>query len=181
MRLWPGAPSRCMPCAASRRTAMEFQPVAALHLLQMLIGAVDTPRELSLQAALPEACSRRGPDASRTKRHAPEAPLSTACPSASPTGPDDLLLEDDGTPIGASTRRFTWENPMSAHGAMHRVIANAAAGDPYPIDTLFLFMANMAWNSSMDVQGTLDALTATRSRYGRLPHSSHHLQRRLRV
>ena len=27
---------------------------------------------------------------------------------------------------------------------MHMVIHNAWAGDPYPIDTLFLYMANMA-------------------------------------
>ena len=32
----------------------------------------------------------------------------------------------------------------------HNVITNAWRGDPYPIDTLFLFMANMAWNSSMN-------------------------------
>ena len=31
---------------------------------------------------------------------------------------------------------------------MHMVISNAAKGDPYRIDTLLLFMANMAWNSA---------------------------------
>jgi anaerobic selenocysteine-containing dehydrogenase len=30
------------------------------------------------------------------------------------------------------------------------VITNAWRGDPYPIDTLMLFMANMAWNSTMN-------------------------------
>jgi anaerobic selenocysteine-containing dehydrogenase len=30
------------------------------------------------------------------------------------------------------------------------VIANAAKGDPYPIDVLFMYMANMSWNSSMN-------------------------------
>ena len=43
---------------------------------------------------------------------------------------------------------------------MHMVIANAAAGDPYPIDTLMLFMANMAWNSSMNTTGTRAMLAA---------------------
>jgi anaerobic selenocysteine-containing dehydrogenase len=33
---------------------------------------------------------------------------------------------------------------------MHNVITNAWRGDPYRIDTLLLFMANMAWNSSMN-------------------------------
>ena len=30
------------------------------------------------------------------------------------------------------------------------VITNAVKGDPYPIDTLMFFMANMAWNSTMN-------------------------------
>ncbi|MGH8795574.1 MAG: molybdopterin oxidoreductase family protein, partial [Caldimonas sp.] len=33
---------------------------------------------------------------------------------------------------------------------MHNVIGNAVRGDPYPIDTLLVFMANMAWNSTMN-------------------------------
>ncbi len=34
---------------------------------------------------------------------------------------------------------------------MHMVITNAALGDPYPIDVLFMYMANMSWNSSMNI------------------------------
>jgi hypothetical protein len=45
---------------------------------------------------------------------------------------------------------FSWEHPLSAHGLMHNVITNAWRGDPYPIDTLMIFMANMAWNSTMN-------------------------------
>jgi len=33
---------------------------------------------------------------------------------------------------------------------MHNVITNAWRGDPYKLDTLMIFMANMAWNSSMN-------------------------------
>ena len=45
---------------------------------------------------------------------------------------------------------FSWEHPLSAHGLMHNVITNAWRGDPYRIDTLLIFMANMAWNSTMN-------------------------------
>ncbi len=48
---------------------------------------------------------------------------------------------------------------MSAHGLMHMVISNAHAGDPYKIDTLFMYMANMSWNSSMNTRGVIDMLT----------------------
>ena len=41
---------------------------------------------------------------------------------------------------------------------MHMVIANAHAGDPYPVDVLFLYMANMAWNSSMNTAGVIRML-----------------------
>ena len=42
---------------------------------------------------------------------------------------------------------------------MHMVIANAAKGDPYPIDVLFMYMANMGWNSAMNLPATLAHLT----------------------
>ena len=44
------------------------------------------------------------------------------------------------------------------HGMMHNAITNAWRGDPYPIDTMMLFMANMAWNSSMNTMGVRDML-----------------------
>ena len=47
-------------------------------------------------------------------------------------------------------KAFSWEAPLALHGMMHTVIGNAGAGDPYRIDTLFMFMANMAWNSAMN-------------------------------
>ncbi|TKB03614.1 MAG: hypothetical protein E5W69_13005, partial [Mesorhizobium sp.] len=46
-----------------------------------------------------------------------------------------------------------------AHGLMHTVIRNAWAGDPYTIDTLFMYMSNMAWNSSMNTVETMAMLT----------------------
>lgn len=145
-----------------------FQTCRSLHLLQMLIGAVDTPGSFRYKPPYPKPAPPGPRPAGQTS--APGTPLD-GMPLGFPTGPDDLLLEDDGTPRRID-KAFTWENPMSAHGAMHRVIANAAEGDPYPIDTLFMFMANMAWNSSMDVQGTIDALTATNPETGdyRIPH-----------
>jgi anaerobic selenocysteine-containing dehydrogenase len=39
------------------------------------------------------------------------------------------------------------------------VIPNAHAGDPYRTDTLFLYMANMAWNSSMNTAAVMQMLT----------------------
>ncbi len=75
-------------------------------------------------------------------------------------GPEDLLLTEDGTPARID-KAFSWENPMSAHGLMHMVISNAHAGDPYRIDTLFLYMANMSWNSSMNTGGVMEMLTDT--------------------
>ena len=39
------------------------------------------------------------------------------------------------------------------------VIANAHARDPYGIDVLFMYMANMSWNSSMNSSGVMKMLT----------------------
>ena len=49
----------------------------------------------------------------------------------------------------ASTRH-SLGMPLSVHGLMHQRDRQCLAWRPYKIDTLLLFMANMAWNSSMN-------------------------------
>ena len=78
----------------------------------------------------------------------PNTPLD-APPLGWPESPEDLCVDAAGEPVRFD-KGFSWEYPLSAHGLMHNVITNAWRGDPYPIDTLLLFMANMAWNSSMN-------------------------------
>jgi anaerobic selenocysteine-containing dehydrogenase len=131
-----------------------FQTARALHLLQILLGTVETPGGWRMKPPYPKPVE------------AHPTPHFTAVPGkplAGPhlgyvRGPDQLALRPDGTPARID-KAFTWENPFSAHGLMHMVIANAHAGDPYRIDTLFLYMANMAWNSSMDTAETMRMLT----------------------
>ena len=78
-----------------------------------------------------------------------------------PLGPEHLLIDDEGRPERID-KAYSWDAPMSAHGLMHMVISNAVAGDPYEIDTLFLYMANMSWNSSMNTRGVMEMLEAKR-------------------
>ncbi|MCT4682443.1 MAG: molybdopterin oxidoreductase family protein [Roseicyclus sp.] len=133
-----------------------FQTARALHLLQILLGTVETPGGFRFKPPYPK------PMEAHPKPHAqatPGQPL--AGPHLGfPQGPEDLALDANGTPQRID-KAFTWENPLSAHGLMHMVIANAHAGDPYKIDTLFLYMANMAWNSSMSTGRVIDMLTDT--------------------
>ena len=56
-------------------------------------------------------------------------------------------------------KAFSWEAPFAAHGLMHMVISNAARRDPYGIEVLFMYMANMGWNSSMNIAGAIEQLT----------------------
>ena len=56
---------------------------------------------------------------------------------------EDLFVDDDGEPVRID-KAFSWEYPLSVHGLMHNVITNAWRGDPYPIDTLMIFMARPA-------------------------------------
>src|SRR5262249_61431139 len=41
--------------------------------------------------------------------------------------------------------------------------------DPYPIDTLFLYMSNMAWNSAMNASGTIAMLSEREGEGYRIP------------
>jgi anaerobic selenocysteine-containing dehydrogenase len=72
-----------------------------------------------------------------------------------------LFLDEQGGPVRID-KAFSWEYPLAVHGMMHSVITNAWRGDPYPIDTLLIFMANMAWNSSMNTVEVRKMLTDKR-------------------
>ena len=137
-----------------------FQTCRALHLLQILIGAVECPGGFRFKPPYPKPMDAhpKPTGASVVGAISPHQPL-TGPHLGFPRGPEDLLLNDDGGAIRID-KAFSWDAPLAAHGMMHMVIANAVAGDPYPIDVLFLFMANMAWNSSMNTAGTMEMLTA---------------------
>ena len=131
-----------------------FQTARALHLLQIILGTVEVPGGYRLKPPYPKPVEAHPTPHCATR---PGAPL--AGPHLGYVrGPEHLALAADGTPARID-KAFTWENPFSAHGLMHMVIANAHAGDPYHIDTLFLYMANMAWNSSMNTSRVLEMLT----------------------
>ncbi|MEO0830966.1 MAG: formate dehydrogenase, partial [Pseudomonadota bacterium] len=137
--------------------ANGFQTARALHLLQILLGTVEVPGGFRFKPPYPK------PPEAHPKPHSrvtPDTPLDGPH-LGFVQGPEDLALKADGSPARID-KAFTWENPMSAHGLMHMVISNAHAGDPYDIDTLFLYMANMSWNSSMNTGGVMDMLTDTR-------------------
>jgi anaerobic selenocysteine-containing dehydrogenase len=134
--------------------ANGFQTCRSLHLLQILLGSVEVPGGFRFKPPYPRPVEAHPTPHSTT---APGAPLNGPH-LGFPRGPEDLALREDGSPARID-KAFTWDNPMSAHGLMHMVISNAHAGDPYRIDTLFLYMANMAWNSSMNTRGVMEMLS----------------------
>jgi sulfite dehydrogenase (quinone) subunit SoeA len=133
-----------------------FQTARALHLLQILIGSIDAPGGYRFKPPYPR------PVSAQPKPHGRHAACGEPLPGPHlgfPEGPEHLLLEDDGvTPIRID-KAFSWDAPLSAHGLMHMVISNAHARDPYGIDVLFLYMANMAWNSSMNTSSVMRMLS----------------------
>ncbi len=133
-----------------------FHACRALHLLQMLLGALDGPGNFRARAPFPKPIPPRQVPATAPTH--PRAPLAGS-PLGFPMRPEDLAIDAEGRPLRID-KAFSWDAPIAAHGMMHMVIANAAKGDPYPIDTLMLFMANMAWNSSMNTAATRDMLRA---------------------
>ena len=134
-----------------------FHTCRAIHLLQMLLGTIDVPGGFRYKPPFPRPCPPPQKPAGRPDQVKANTPL-PGPPLGFPTGPEDLLVDADGKPQRID-KAFSWEAPISAHGLMHMVITNAWKGDPYPIDTLFMFMANMAWNSSMNTSGVMDMLT----------------------
>ncbi|MBK5932151.1 sulfite dehydrogenase subunit SoeA [Halochromatium salexigens] len=133
-----------------------FQTIRALSILMSVLGTIDRPGGFRHKAPFPKPippCPKppHGPEAVQ-----PNTPLD-GLPLGWPAKPEDLFVDDDGEPVRID-KAFSWEYPLAAHGLMHNVITNAWRGDPYPIDTLFLFMANMAWNSAMNTVATREML-----------------------
>ena len=136
-----------------------FQTCRALHVLQLLLGSVEAPGGFRFKPPYPKPPHAHPKPAGRPDQVAAGSPLGGA-PLGYVLGPEDLIIDDDGVPQRID-KAYSWDAPMSAHGMMHMVISNAAAGDPYPVDVLFMYMANMAWNSSMNTRGVMEMLTET--------------------
>ena len=133
-----------------------FQTCRALHVLQILLGSVEVPGGFRFKPPYPKPY---------TVHPKPHATARAGQPLAGPhlgypRGPEDLCLYGDGS-AQRLDKAFTWDYPLSVHGMMHMVISNAHAGDPYKIDTLLMYMANMAWNSTMNTRAVIDMLTST--------------------
>ncbi|MBS3651830.1 molybdopterin oxidoreductase family protein [Pseudaminobacter sp. 19-2017] len=133
-----------------------YQTARALHLLQLLIGAVDCPGGFRFEPPYPKPMEAHPTPHGKAEHFGSNKPLSGPH-LGFPRGPEDLLIDSEGRPTRID-KAFSWDAPLAAHGLMHMVIANAHAGDPYPVDVLFLYMANMAWNSSMNTAGVIRML-----------------------
>ncbi len=144
-----------------------FHTCRMLHVLQMLLGAIDTPGSFRYQPPYPKAV----PPANRPGKSRKANGALDAAPLGYVHAPEDLLVDAAGAPRRID-KAFSWEFPLAAHGMLQSVIRNAWAGDPYRIDTLFLFMANMGWNSSMNTTQTREMLADRDAASGeyRIPH-----------
>ena len=125
-----------------------FHTIRALAILMSLLGTIDRPGGFRHKAPFPRPIPPCAKTPNTPLAIKPDSPLD-GLGLGWPAEPDDLFVDDDGKPVRID-KAFSWEYPLSVHGMMHNVITNAWRGDPYPIDTLMLFMANMAWNSTMN-------------------------------
>ncbi len=135
-----------------------FQTVRALAILMSLLGSIDRPGGFRHKAPYPRQTPPRVRNVSDEAQIKPNTPLGAA-PLGFPARPEDLCVDANGQPIRID-KAFSWEHPLSAHGLMHNVITNAVHQDPYAIDTLMIFMANMAWNSTMNTTSIRALLNA---------------------
>ena len=133
-----------------------FHAIRAMSILMSILGTIDRPGGFRHKAPFPRPIPPCPKTITSWDQVKPNTPLPGA-PLGWPTKPEDLMVDDNGEPMRID-KAFSWEHPLSAHGLMQNVITNAWRGDPYTIDTLFFFMSNMAWNSSMNTMNVRDML-----------------------
>ncbi|OIO53651.1 MAG: formate dehydrogenase [Alphaproteobacteria bacterium CG_4_10_14_0_2_um_filter_63_37] len=135
-----------------------FHTCRAIHFIQILLGSIDCPGGFRYKPPFPKPIPPHQKPVNDLTKIQPMSPLPGA-PLGFPTAPEDLFMDADGKAVRID-KAYSWEAPIAAHGLMHMVITNAVNGDPYPIDTLFMFMANMSWNSTMNTSGVMEMLQA---------------------
>lgn len=134
-----------------------FQTCRALHLLQALLGTIDCPGGFRYKPPFPRATPPDVKPVGKAEDIAPRQQM-PGPPLGFPAGPEDLLVDHKGRPSRLD-KAFSWEAPFATDGLIQNVIANAYHGDPYPIDTLFLHMANLAGRSAIHADETIRMLT----------------------
>ena len=134
-----------------------FQTIRAMAVLMSLLGTIDVPGGFRHKPPYPKEIPPSVRTVNSWQQVRPNTPLPGA-PLGWPTRPEELMVDEHGQPMRID-KAFSWEHPLAVHGLMHNVITNAWRGDPYPIDTLMIFMSNMAWNSSMNTQRVRRMLT----------------------
>jgi len=134
-----------------------FHTCRLIHLLQILLGTIDAPGGFRYMPPYPKHVPPPIKPYGQQHHVSPGQPL-RGPHLGFPDDPADLLIDADGGPERID-KAFSWEAPLAAHGLMHMVISNAARRDPYGIEVLFLYMANMSWNSSMNIAGVIEQLT----------------------
>ncbi|MEL6299110.1 MAG: molybdopterin oxidoreductase family protein [Pseudomonadota bacterium] len=137
--------------------ANGFHTCRAIHLLQILLGTIDCPGGFRYKPPFPKPPPPPLKPFGKPGTIKPNTPMGGP-PLGFTAGPEDLLVDAEGTPQRID-KAYSWDAPIAAHGLMHMVITNAANQDPYPVDVLFMFMANMSWNSSMNIPAVLQHLT----------------------
>ena len=131
-----------------------FQTCRAIHLLQILLGSIDCPGGYRFKPPYPRPIENQPKPHGGAVRNQPFRGPHLGFMH----GPEELLLEEDGLTPQRIDKAFSWDAPLASHGLMHSVISNAHAKDPYGIEVLFLYMANMSWNSSMNSKGVMKML-----------------------
>ena len=132
-----------------------FQTVRALAVLMSVLGTIDAPGGFRDKAPYPRHIVPNYRAFNAPEMIQPDTPLNAAplgFPAIRTSWPSRRRLAAPHRP------RVLVGHPLSAHGLMHNVITNAVRGDPYRIDTLLLFMANMAWNSTMNTMAVREML-----------------------
>jgi len=152
----PGRPVAMHAMRGISAHSNGFHTCRAIHLLQVLLGTVDVPGGFRFKPPFPKP-PPAGPKPGGQNGGRANSPL-YGMPLGYVTDPQDLLVNAAGTPLRID-KAYSWDAPFAAHGLMHNVISNAARGDPYGIDTLFIYMANVAWNSAMNPAETIAMLT----------------------
>ena len=141
------------------------------HILQLLLGTIDVPRGFRYKPPfppIPPAAEAFRPEQVQGEHAAGGPPLGFP-------GPEELLIDADGTPAAYRQGLLVGSADRGARSDAHRSFTMPGRRIRIKIDTMFMYMANMSWNSSMNTSGTMKHADRHRPGNGRIQDPLHHL------
>ncbi|MHB1652923.1 MAG: molybdopterin-dependent oxidoreductase [Desulfitobacteriaceae bacterium] len=162
-----------------------FQTTRALHVLQMLLGAIDNPGSWKYKSPYPKPIPAGGSVPVPGSNHSDGSIGGFAVQESidndgnvetqwnhvrypatnllvQPFSPSDLAVDENGRPL-LLDHAYSWEFPFAAHRVISAIPATSYKEDPHRAECHIWYMAQLQWNNAYNLYENMKFITEKHS------------------